>query len=76
MSELLTNSSLHAHGCQEFVLTADEATLRIEVFDGTTTLPARSPTPQRGVPGGRGLYIAERLADSWGAHRCGTGKSV
>nr|WSX53457.1 ATP-binding protein [Streptomyces sp. NBC_00974] len=75
VSELLTNASLHADGCHELVLTAGE-TLRIEVCDGTTTLPTRDPAPQRGVPGGHGLYIVERLSDRWGAHTHGHGKAV
>ncbi|MFD9336195.1 ATP-binding protein [Streptomyces sp. NPDC060028] len=76
VSELLTNASLHAGGCDELVLTAGGTALRIEVCDGTTTLPARHPAPQRGIPGGRGLYIVERLSDRWGADTYGTGKAV
>ncbi|CAM5317812.1 hypothetical protein SAVIM338S_00711 [Streptomyces avidinii] len=75
VSELLTNASLHAGGCHELVLTAG-ANLRIEVCDGTTTLPSRHPSPQRGIPGGHGLYIVERLSDRWGAHTHGHGKAV
>lgn len=76
VSELLTNASLHANGCRELVLTADELALHIEVHDGTTTPPARHSAPQRGIPGGRGLYIVERLSDRWGTHTYGTGKAV
>lgn len=47
VSELLTNASLHAGGCVELVVSAGEV-LRIEVFDGSTTLPRRHPSPQRG----------------------------
>ncbi|MER7735445.1 ATP-binding protein [Streptomyces erythrochromogenes] len=75
VSELLTNASLHAHGCLELVLTADEAVLRIEVHDGTTTRPIHR-TPQRGMPGGRGLHIVERLSDRWSTYTYGTGKAV
>lgn len=75
VSELLTNAALHADGCHELVLTAGE-TLRIEVCDGTTTLPSRHPAPQRGIPGGHGLYIVERLSDRWGARTHGQGKAV
>lgn len=75
VSELLTNASLHAGGCHELVLTAREV-LRIEVCDGTTTLPRRHPAPQRGIPGGHGLYIVERLSDRWGTSPHGQGKAV
>ncbi|MFD3471117.1 ATP-binding protein [Streptomyces sp. NPDC058682] len=76
VSELLTNATLHADGCHELVLTADETALHIEVHDGTTTPPLRHSAPQRGIPGGRGLYIVERLSDRWGTHTYGTGKAV
>ncbi|MET9887313.1 ATP-binding protein [Streptomyces sp. NPDC006430] len=75
VSELLTNASLHAGGCLELVLTGGDV-LRVEVFDGTTVLPRRHPAPQRGVPGGHGLYIVERLSDRWGAHTHQHGKAV
>ncbi|MGW3328538.1 ATP-binding protein [Streptomyces virginiae] len=76
VSELLTNASLHSNGCRELVLTADGATLRIEVHDGTTALPVRHPAPLPGIPGGRGLYIVGRLSDRWGTHTYGDGKAV
>ncbi|MBT2449768.1 ATP-binding protein [Streptomyces sp. ISL-43] len=75
VSELLSNASLHADGCHELVLTAGEV-LRIDVYDGATTLPCRHPAPQRGIPGGHGLYIVERVADRWGAHAHERGKAV
>ncbi|WP_308346497.1 ATP-binding protein [Streptomyces sp. ISL-66] len=74
-SELLTNASLHAGGCHELVLTAGE-TLLIEVYDGTTTLPSRHPAPQRGIPGGHGLHIVDRLSDCWGSRAHEHGKAV
>ncbi|MDX3533470.1 ATP-binding protein [Streptomyces sp. MB09-01] len=75
VSELLTNASLHAGGCHELVLSGGEA-LRIEVYDGTTTLPYPHPAPQRGLPGGHGLHIVERLSDRWGALAHERGKAV
>ncbi|MFE5538449.1 ATP-binding protein [Streptomyces sp. NPDC056492] len=75
VSELLTNASLHAGGCVELVVGAGDV-LRIEVFDGSTTLPRRHPSPQRGLPGGHGLYIVERLSDRWGTHTHANGKAV
>ncbi|WP_330328756.1 ATP-binding protein [Streptomyces sp. NBC_00536] len=74
VSELLTNASLHAGGCDELVLTVGTA-LRIEVLDGDTELPAPRVTP-RGAPGGHGLAIVQRLADRWGAVAHADGKAV
>nr|WP_030867488.1 ATP-binding protein [Streptomyces sp. NRRL F-2747] len=75
VSELLTNASLHAGGCIELVVCAGEV-LRVEVFDGSTTPPRRDPSPQRGLPGGHGLYIVQRLSDRWGAQVHEHGKAV
>ncbi|MFE3556995.1 ATP-binding protein [Streptomyces sp. NPDC059193] len=75
VSELLTNASLHAGGCIELALTAGEV-LRIEVLDGTTAPPRPHPAPQRGLPGGHGLYIVDRLSDRWGTITGENGKAV
>ncbi|MFJ3908882.1 anti-sigma regulatory factor (Ser/Thr protein kinase) [Streptomyces sp. 2132.2] len=75
VSELLTNASLHAGGCVELVVCAGDV-LRIEVFDGSKALPRRNPSPQRGLPGGHGLNIVERLSDRWGTHTHEHGKAV
>ncbi|MCY0930101.1 ATP-binding protein [Streptomyces sp. H27-H1] len=75
VSELLTNASLHAGGCQELVVTSGQS-LRVEVFDGTRVLPLLNPAPRRGVPGGHGLHIVERLSDRWGTDTHEHGKAV
>ncbi|MET9701006.1 ATP-binding protein [Streptomyces sp. NPDC006529] len=74
VSELLTNASLHAGGCDELVLTVGTG-LRIEVVDGATQMPAPRATP-RGTPGGHGLSIVQRLSDRWGAVPHDGGKVV
>lgn len=75
VSELVTNAALHAHGCEELVLTAGE-TLRIEVLDGATELPRPGAVRRPGVPGGHGLHLVRRLSDRWGCYPLGTGKVV
>ncbi|MEU9037035.1 ATP-binding protein [Streptomyces sp. NPDC048352] len=75
VSELVTNAGLHADGCLQLVLTRGDA-LRIEVFDGSTALPRRDLSPRRGVPGGHGLNIIDRLCDRWGAEPSAHGKVV
>ncbi|MEU3312718.1 ATP-binding protein [Streptomyces sp. NPDC006687] len=75
VSELVTNANLHAGGCLQLVLTSGDV-LRIEVFDGSTALPRRDPSPRRGIPGGHGLNIIDRLCDRWGSEADGHGKVV
>ncbi|WP_330294297.1 ATP-binding protein [Streptomyces sp. NBC_00503] len=75
VSELVTNAALHAHGCEELVLTSGE-TLRIDVLDGVTALPRPGAERRPGVPGGHGLHLVERLSDRWGCYPHGTGKVV
>lgn len=75
VSELVTNAALHAHGCEELVLTSGE-TLRIDVVDGVTALPRPGAVRRPGVPRGHGLLIVERLSDRWGCYSHGTGKVV
>ncbi|MFF4646240.1 ATP-binding protein [Streptomyces sp. NPDC001389] len=75
VSELVTNAALHAGGCLHLALTRGEA-LRIEVFDGSTALPRRDPSPRRGIPGGHGLHIIDRLSDRWGCETHEQGKVV
>ncbi|MFJ8160271.1 ATP-binding protein [Streptomyces sp. NPDC096136] len=75
VSELVTNAALHAGGCLHLALTRGE-TLRIEVFDGSAALPRRDPSPRRGIPGGHGLHIIDRLSDRWGCETLQQGKVV
>ncbi|MDJ0385062.1 ATP-binding protein [Streptomyces sp. G-G2] len=75
VSELLTNASLHAGGCEELVLTVGDS-LRIEVFDAERTAMPVTRVARRGSPGGHGLHIVERLSDRWGAQAHATGKAV
>ncbi|MGW6710758.1 ATP-binding protein [Streptomyces sp. NPDC054956] len=75
VSELVTNAALHAHGCEELVLTAGES-LRIDVFDGVSLPPRPGAVRGPGVPGGRGLHIVQRISDRWGSYPQGTGKVV
>ncbi|WP_327308531.1 ATP-binding protein [Streptomyces sp. NBC_01298] len=75
VSELVTNAALHAHGCEELVLTSGE-TLRIEVLDGVAELPRPGAVRRPGVPGGHGLHLVRRLSDRWGCHPAGAGKVV
>jgi len=73
VSELTTNAVLHTGGGHVLcglMLTGDERRLRIEVHDEGST-PVRRPEHRVG-PGeesGRGLFLVQQLADSWGSAR-------
>ncbi|MEV6791112.1 ATP-binding protein [Streptomyces sp. NPDC051320] len=73
VSELTTNAVLHTDSGQVLcglTLTGEERRLRIELHDEGST-PVRPPERHAG-PGeenGRGLFLVQQLADSWGSAR-------
>ena len=75
VSELVTNSVLHAASTTKVVVVVDPTIVRVEVHDADLTLPEpRHPGPDTVT--GRGLLLVEALTDRWGAERTGGGKVV
>ncbi|MFB6888560.1 ATP-binding protein [Kitasatospora sp. NPDC056327] len=85
LSELVTNTVQHARVPADRLLLVrfalSPAELRIEVHDAGRPLPSSVSTPQQ--PGldaeaGRGLFLVDRLAHSWGCfpRPDGIGKAV
>src|SRR5947209_19023821 len=76
--ELAMNAVQHAR--TEFQVTVEltGATLRVEVTDSGSGLPAAGPMPAPGSLHGRGLPIVDGLADDWGVipARHGPGKGI
>jgi two-component sensor histidine kinase len=73
VSELVTNSLIHAGGLIDVHARLSAESLRVEVGDGSERLP------QRRVPDrhGRGLHIVDSLATAWGVvPHDGRGKST
>lgn len=73
VSELTTNAVRHAGGGHVLcglMLTGDGRRLRIELHDEGST-PVRRPEHPAGPGGesGRGLFLVQQLADSWGSAR-------
>jgi anti-sigma regulatory factor (Ser/Thr protein kinase) len=66
VSELMANAVLHGSGPVELRLDLVGATLRIEVVDAGSALPAALAHHEPGLPGGHGLYMIDQLADQWG----------
>lgn len=75
VSELVTNAVIHAAGgCEVTVRIADDC-LRIEVADHShRTIDLQPQTLTR--TNGRGLFIVQTLADSWGVDHHAGGKAV
>ena len=71
-SELVANVILHAHTEFEVRVCAISSGVRLEVDDGSSTLP--SPGTLHDQAGsGRGLMLVQLLASRWGAERRGDG---
>ncbi|MEW2632782.1 ATP-binding protein [Streptomyces sp. NPDC048389] len=80
ISELVTNAVVHT-GCPAVLRmlfgggAAEAGTVRVEVVDVSACPPC--PRRARGEDtGGRGLELVDGLADRWGWHREGAGKSI
>ncbi|HZF92777.1 ATP-binding protein [Streptomyces sp.] len=81
VSELVTNAVVHT-GCPAVLRlrlpqtpAPEEATVRLEVADGST----RAPVPrwaEGDATGGRGLALVDGLADRWGWSPEGAGKRI
>ena len=77
VSELVGNAIRYA-GHREIALRArvTGGRLRVEVADGSRTLPpSHAPAPPD-AEGGRGLLLVEALADRWGAEQTDSGKCL
>ncbi|MET8827891.1 ATP-binding protein [Streptomyces sp. NPDC004610] len=75
-SELVTNALVHTD--RDAVLTAEVGPhgVRVEVRDFVAQRPRPRPAVSHEATHGRGLALVESLADSWGVHSHGVGKSV
>jgi anti-sigma regulatory factor (Ser/Thr protein kinase) len=73
-SELVTNVVQHAATPIDVAVSWEEPTLRVEVADGSSILPAIADTVAGA--GGRGLLIVSRLARHWGVSQRRDGKAV
>jgi len=75
VSELVTNSVLHAASETRVLVVVRPECVRVEVHDSNPTLPvARHPDPDTVT--GRGLMLVEALTDRWGAAPVDDGKVV
>ncbi|MCB5183485.1 ATP-binding protein [Streptomyces antimicrobicus] len=75
-TELVTNALVHTDQGAEVSAVLDASRLRVEVRDHTSRKPRPYvPNADDGTHG-RGLFLVEQLADSWGVDPLGGGKVV
>lgn len=75
ISELVTNAVLHARSPVQLHVMREGNTVRVRVHDNDPTIPVlRNPSVDATT--GRGLYLLDRLASTWGVESETTGKVV
>jgi anti-sigma regulatory factor (Ser/Thr protein kinase) len=77
ISELITNSVLHAQAAPELVLRTvpDPPAVVVEVRDPSPVLPIPR-NPDLAVRGGRGIRLVSAIADKWGVEVRDAGKTI
>jgi DNA-binding NarL/FixJ family response regulator len=75
VSELVTNSIIHAHSDVEVTVSVSSELVRVAVFDSSPEPPTRSAAGPDGASG-RGLLMLDALSSAWGIEFAPGGKSV
>ena len=75
VSELVTNSVLHANSAPDVAVLLKPDAVRIEVSDQGGALPAVA-APRPDATSGRGLAMVETLSTAWGVESTDGGKTV
>ena len=73
-TELVTNAVRHAHTEMTLEIEASRDGVRLEVSDGSKTMPAMREHSTGAH--GRGLLLVNRIAEAWGTEPRPDGKSV
>jgi two-component sensor histidine kinase len=73
-TELIVNVVRHAVTSIDLSISWDDPSLRVEVHDGSSTLPVVVDEPGEG--GGYGLRLISELARAWGVTQTDNGKIV
>jgi len=76
VSEVVTNAVQHGAGVVRLRLLRRRTYVRVEVEDGSPTLPMLLARAGGAAEQGRGLEIVRKLAARWGSQRSGAGKLV
>lgn len=77
VSELATNTLKVAKGTEiEVGVSLQGGWVRLEVWDGSPTIPAVPADLDLDSLGGRGLWVVSQLADKFGIDPCRGGKTI
>ena len=75
VNELVTNALIHARSSVEVLVRLLPGGLRVEVRDDSPR-PPRLKTPTEDATGGRGMWLVDQMADTWGVEPAPDGKRV
>ena len=75
VSELVTNSILHARSDVDLIVTEDDGRLRVEVRDASPEAPTVRSYDTTSITG-RGLAMVQSFAARWGVQPLPAGKAV
>ena len=75
VSEVATNALVHGAGDVRVRVVPQPRVVRIEVLDGSSTLPRRRAATLYDE-GGRGIALVEAMATAWGSEVTAEGKKV
>jgi anti-sigma regulatory factor (Ser/Thr protein kinase) len=75
VTELATNAVVHARSAFTVTIGCSGGAVRVEVSDGSRALPSVR-TPSLRARGGRGLFLIDTVASTWGVLHTGAGKIV
>ncbi len=75
VSEVATNALVHGAGDVRVRVVLQPRGVRVEVLDGSSTLPRRRAANVYDE-GGRGIALVEAMASSWGSELTPEGKKV
>lgn len=76
VTELTTNSVVHAHSPIRLSVVPERDRVRIEVRDDDPTPPEAPREPNPDAESGRGLWLVDALAVDWGINRNERGKTI
>ena len=76
VTELATNSVLHARSPIRLSVMPEHGRLRVEVRDDDPTPPAPPCRPDPDAEHGRGMWLVSALSDAWGVNRNDHGKTI